>query len=70
MFAPAKTPKAIINLLNQEVVRALNTEEAKARLLGIAIEPVGSSPEELAAAVTVDRERFGKLIKDADIRIQ
>jgi tripartite-type tricarboxylate transporter receptor subunit TctC len=70
MFAPARTPKAVINRLNQEVVRALNKEDVKARILSIAVEPVGSSPEGLAAAVVADMARFGKLIKDAGISAQ
>jgi tripartite-type tricarboxylate transporter receptor subunit TctC len=70
MFAPAQTPPAIINRMNQEVVRFLNTPEAKAKLLSIAIEPVGSSPAELAAIVKADIARLSKLIKEAGIRVE
>ena len=70
MFAPAQTPQAIINRMNQEVVRFLNTPEAKARLLSIAIEPAGSSPAELAAIVKADIARLSKLIKEAGIRVE
>jgi tripartite-type tricarboxylate transporter receptor subunit TctC len=67
-FAPAKTPAAIIDRLNRESVRFLRTEEAKERFLRIGAEPVGSSPEELAAKVKSEMARMGKVIRDAGIR--
>ena len=70
MFAPAQTPAAIVNRMNQEVVRFLNTPEAKARLLAIAMEPIGSSPAELGATVKADIARLARLIKDAGIKVE
>ena len=70
MFAPSKTPEAIIKRLNQEIVRFLNTAEVKERFFGVGVEIVGSSPEELAAKVKSDMARMGKVIKDAGIRNQ
>lgn len=70
-FAPAKTPAAIINRLNQEIVRFLRTPDTRKKfLLAARIEPVASSPEELAAAMKADVTRLGKVIKDAGIRAQ
>lgn len=68
VFAPAKTPEAIIKRINQEVVRFLNTPEAKERLLNGATEPVGSSPEAFAASIKSDMNKWGKIIQDAGIR--
>ena len=68
MFAPAKTPTAIVTRLNQEIVRVLNSTEVKEKFLGTGVETVGSSPEQLAATVKADSARLGKLIKDAGIR--
>lgn len=68
IFAPAKTPGAIINRLNQEVVRFLRTADAKERFLNSGVETVGSSPEELAATMKSEITRLGKVIKDAGIR--
>ncbi|HEV7800607.1 MAG TPA: tripartite tricarboxylate transporter substrate-binding protein, partial [Burkholderiales bacterium] len=50
LFAPAKTPPAIINRLNQEVARLLNTPETKERLLAVGVQVVASSPEAFGAA--------------------
>ena len=70
MFAPAKTPAPVIARVNREVVGFLNSDEARARLLAIAVEPVGSSPEGLASAVAAEIKRFGKLISDLGITAQ
>ncbi len=51
MFAPAKTPEAIIKRLNQEIVRFLHTAEAKERFLSAGAEIVASSPEQFGAAI-------------------
>ncbi len=68
LLAPARTPAAIIKLLNQEVVRILNTPDAKAKFFNVAMETVGSTPEQLAATMKSERARLGKVIKDAGIR--
>jgi tripartite-type tricarboxylate transporter receptor subunit TctC len=68
MFAPARTPAAIINRLNQEILRMLNQPEVKERFLNSGVEPVGSSPEQFAAAVKSDIDKLGKLIRDAGIK--
>lgn len=67
IFAPAKTPAAIINRLHQEIVRAISRNEVKERLFNAGVEVVGSSPEEFATTVKVDMARMGKVIRDAGI---
>ena len=64
VFAPAKTPVAIINRLNQEVVRFLKTPEAKEQLLARGVEVVASSPQELASTIASEVARVSKLIND------
>jgi tripartite-type tricarboxylate transporter receptor subunit TctC len=68
IWAPAKTPDAVINRLNQEIVRYLKTPEAKERFLTQGAEAVGSSPAEFAAAIKSDMATWGKVIKDAGIK--
>ena len=70
IFAPAGTPAAIINRLNHEIVQLLNNTDMKEKFLKAKIEPVGSSPEELAATMKSDIARNSKLIKDAGIRVK
>jgi tripartite-type tricarboxylate transporter receptor subunit TctC len=68
MFAPAKTPAAIINRLNKEIATVLNQAEIRERLLQAGLEIVANSPEELAAGVKAEMSKWGRLIKEAGIR--
>ncbi len=68
MFAPAKTPPAIITRLNQEIVRILNQQEVRDQFFNAGLQIVASSPEELAAAMKSDMDKLGKVIKAAGIR--
>jgi tripartite-type tricarboxylate transporter receptor subunit TctC len=68
-YAPAGTPAAIIGRLNQEVVRAIGRPELKEKLLGSGVEPVGSTPGELAGIIKSEMTRLAQVIKDANIRI-
>ena len=68
LFAPAKTPAAIIKRLNQEVVLYLNQPNVKQRILDSGEEVVGSSAAEFAAKVKAEMARMGKVIKDAGIK--
>ena len=67
IFAPAKTPAAIIGRLNREIGRVLAQADVKERFLAAGIEPRASTPEELGALRKDDIARVGKLIKDAGI---
>ena len=70
VFAPAGTPPAIINRINQEMVRFLKLPETREKLLVYAVEPVGSTPEELSVYVKADMARLGKIIKSLGIRAE
>ena len=70
LWAPAKTPAAIIKRLNQAMVYALRQSDIKERFLNAGLEPVGSTPEESAAMIKADIARMSKVIKDAGIRVE
>jgi tripartite-type tricarboxylate transporter receptor subunit TctC len=63
MFAPAKTPRPIIDRLNGEIVKALKMPDVRARFDDVGIQPVGSTPERLAQILAADIERSGTLIR-------
>ena len=67
-FTPAKTPAAVINRLNQEIVRTLSRDDVKEKLLSAGVETVGNSPEQFLATIKSDMTTVSKLIKDAGIR--
>ena len=68
IFAPAKTPDAIIARLHQEIVRVLQRPESRDRFAGIGAEPVGSTPEQLTTEIRAEIARMGKVIRDAGIQ--
>ena len=68
VFARAKTPAAIINFLNREIVQVLHRTDVKERLFNVGAEVAGSSPIEFAATIRTEIARWGKVIKDAGIR--
>jgi len=68
MFAPAKTPRPIINKVHGEVVKALNSPDVREKLVAMGSDPVGSTPEEFYAHIKIELERWGKVIRDNNIR--
>jgi tripartite-type tricarboxylate transporter receptor subunit TctC len=68
LYAPIKTPVAIVNRLNQEVVKLLNQSEVKERFIKSGVEAAPSTPEELAANIKIELAKAAKVIKDAGIK--
>jgi tripartite-type tricarboxylate transporter receptor subunit TctC len=63
MFAPAKTPGAIINRLNAEVGRYLRSAAAQAVFLRAGIDPSPSTPDELVEIINGEISRMSKVLK-------
>ena len=70
VYAPARTPDAIVRRLNQEIVRVLNRADSREKLFNAGLEVVASSPDKLAAAMQSEVARVGKVIKDSGIRAE
>jgi len=68
LFAPAKTPRAIIDRLNREVARALKAPDAEKRLHAIGIEPTVTTPAELDRFVAAELKQSLALAKKAGIK--
>ena len=68
MFAPAGTSKEIVDRLYNTVSRILKMPDVRERLLGQEMEVVGSSPEQFAAVVKSELEKWNKVIKIANVR--
>ena len=69
-FAPAATPRDVIDRLNTEIVRFLTRPEVKEKLFNSGLETVGGSPEQFGATMKSELLRMGKVIRDAGIRVQ
>src|SRR5213078_2682828 len=66
-FGPAGMPSEIVARLNSEIARALFLPEVKSRMADIAVEVASSTPEELAARMRADAEKWGGIIKSIGI---
>jgi tripartite-type tricarboxylate transporter receptor subunit TctC len=69
VFAPAGTPQPIVDKLAADFSRALTIPEVRKRLTDIGLEPIGNSPAAFAAIVKNDYEKWGRVIRDANIKL-
>jgi len=67
VFAPAGTPKEIVQRLNAEIVKILKMPDMRERLAGLGLDPVGNTPDEFAAFQQAEIARWAKLVKEAKI---
>lgn len=70
LLAPAATPRLIIDRLYQESLRAIRMQDTRERFAVEALEPVGSAPDEFAAYIASEMNKWGKVIKAAGISPQ
>jgi tripartite-type tricarboxylate transporter receptor subunit TctC len=70
LFAPAGTPASIIDRLHREIAQILRRPDIKEKFFNSGTEAIGSTPEELAAAIRTEMTGMGKVIKDGNIRAQ
>jgi tripartite-type tricarboxylate transporter receptor subunit TctC len=68
MFAPAKTPVAIIRVLQLETIKALALPELRVKLADLGLEGIGNSPDEFAATIKLEIPKWAKVIEDAGIK--
>lgn len=68
ILAPAKTPPEIINRLNAEVMKALATSEVREKLQAHGAELLGSTPEQYAAYLKSEIERWDKVVKSSGVQ--
>lgn len=70
LFAPAKTPRDIVNKINAETVRIFSDPAFQEKHLNASLyEPMVSSPEDFAAYIRADTEKWGKVIRAANISV-
>lgn len=69
LFVPAKTPAPIVQRLAEETRKAMQAADARARLIDLGAEPLGSTPEEFARYVSDEYAKWGKLIAEAKIQL-
>jgi tripartite-type tricarboxylate transporter receptor subunit TctC len=68
LLMPAETPPAIVARINREVTKVMNDPAVQARLGKMGYLPVGGTPDVLGSLIRNDFSRFGKIVRDANIR--
>jgi tripartite-type tricarboxylate transporter receptor subunit TctC len=68
VFAPARTPRPIVDKLHADIVRVLKTPDVREKLVAAGSDPVASTPAEFSAYVKAELARWGKVIRDNNIR--
>ena len=68
IWAPPRTPEAIISALQQAVAQALRAPEAMARMAALGAVPVADTPAQFAQFVAAEYARWGRLVRDANIK--
>jgi tripartite-type tricarboxylate transporter receptor subunit TctC len=68
LVVPAGTSPDVVSRLHRETAAVLEDPEARRRLVAMAIEPVGSTPEQLAQRIRADVARYSKVVREAGLR--
>lgn len=70
LMAPANTPRPVIQRLNAEVMKALQSAEVRQKLALQGVEPLGSTPDEYDAYINSEIARWGRVVKQAGITLE
>ena len=70
IFVPAGTPRPLIDRLQQDIARVLRTKEMQDDAVTMGSQTGGERPEEFAAYVRSEIQKWGKVIKDANIKVE
>ncbi|CAJ93851.1 Extra-cytoplasmic solute receptor [Cupriavidus necator] len=69
VFAPANTPREIVERLNHEIVAILKTDEMKARLARIGAQPAPTTPEQFAALIQRELKKYAQIVKVSGAKV-
>ena len=69
ILAPAGTPKDIVARLNREIVEVLKQKDVAERLISQGAIPVGDTPEQFTAYIKAENEKWGAVVRSANIKV-
>ncbi len=69
VLVPARTPPALVTRLNGEFLKVLRSQVIRERFSAEGVEPVGNTPEQFASYIKLELVKWGKVIKQAGIRV-
>jgi len=70
IVAPAGTPKEIVDLLYREIAKIVAQPDVKKRLTVLGFNPVANTPEQYGARIRLEIDKWGKVVRDAKLRIE
>jgi tripartite-type tricarboxylate transporter receptor subunit TctC len=70
IVAPAGTPKEIVTLLSRVIAKGAAKPSFRERLATLGFKPVANTPDEFAARIKVEIEKWGKVVRDANLKIE
>jgi tripartite-type tricarboxylate transporter receptor subunit TctC len=70
VLVPAGTPKAVVDLLHGEIGRIVSLADVKQRLDTLGFVPIANTPDEFAKVIKDETTRWGKVIRNANLKIE
>jgi tripartite-type tricarboxylate transporter receptor subunit TctC len=70
MFAPAATQRTILARLHADLVRAIESTELHERMTGLGVDPITSTPDQLAEYSRTEIKKWGKVARDAGVKVE
>ena len=70
VLAPAATPRDIVNKLSAELIRVQSLPDVKEKLVNQGVDPWPGGPEQFAALIKSDLEKFARIVKSANIKLE
>jgi tripartite-type tricarboxylate transporter receptor subunit TctC len=70
IVVPAATPKEIVALLHREIAKAVAQGEVKEKLAALGFNPIANTPDEFGTRIKAEIEKWGKVVRDAKLRIE
>jgi len=70
ILATGRTPKPIVDKLNREIVKALQSADVRQQLMSLGLEPVGSTPGQFGATIHAEMAQWAQVVKRAGIKVE
>ncbi|AGW89037.1 MULTISPECIES: Bug family tripartite tricarboxylate transporter substrate binding protein [Cupriavidus] len=70
LIAPAGTPQAVVDRINAEVQKALKNPDVQGKLAAEGSTPMGGTPRQFAEYIRTEHQKWGALIREANIRLE
>ena len=69
VLVPAQTPKEVTDLLYREIAKIVHEPDVREKFATLGFDPVANTPDEFAAQIKLEIAKWGKVIKDANIKV-